>query len=172
MQHYFCHVCATCLPLQFSKIIIFSQQCTSIIFLRKIITTYISCINQNEQKIIFCYRIIITNVVFTRIFINHFAKAPQLLQKAASSSALYSALFSFLLFRFQFIPHSWFTYFAPTRTLINAAAKNCMNDFAYCSCSLAVSFSTACTSSYTKKTYSMKQLTHFAHKILITIPYV
>lgn len=110
--------------------------------------------------------------MFTRIFINHFAKAPQLLQKAASSSALYSALFSFLLFIFQFILLSWFTHFVPTRTLINAAAKNYMNDFAYCSCSLAVSFSIACTSSYTKKIYSIEQSTHFAHKILITIPYV
>ena len=65
----------------------------------------------------------------------------------------YTLLLShFLLFVFQFIPHSWFAYFAPTRTLINAAAKNCMNDFAYCSCSLAVSFSIACTSSYTKST--------------------
>ena len=122
----------------------------------KIITTYISCTNQNGQKIIFCCRIIINNVVLTHIFANHFAKAPQLLQKAASSSALYSALFSFLLFIFQFILLSWFTHFAPTPILIYEAAKNCMNDSAYCSCSLTISFSIACTSSYTKKTYSIK----------------
>lgn len=97
---------------------------------------------------------------------------PHLLQKLLVALHYTLLLSHFLFFVFQFIPHSWFTYFAPTRTLINAAAKNCMNDFAYCSCSLAVSFSIACTSSYAKKIYSIKQSTHFAHKILITIPYV
>ena len=122
----------------------------------KIITTYISCTNQNGQKIIFCCRIIINNVVLTHIFANRFAKLSQLLQKLLVALHYTLLLSHFLLFVFQFIPHSWFTYFAPTRTLINAAAKNCMNDFAYYSCSLAVSFSIACTSSYTKKIYSMK----------------
>ena len=172
MRHYFCHVCAVYLSLQFSKKLFFRIRTLLSFSVYKIIITFAPSAIQNGQKIIFCCRIIINNVVLTHIFANRFAKLSQLLQKILVALHYTLLLSHFLVFVFQFIPHSWFAYFAPTRTLINAAAKNYMNDFAYCSCCPAVSLSIACTSSYTKKIYSIKQSTHFVHKMLITIPYV
>ena len=172
MRHYFCHVYAVYLSLQFSKKLFFRIRTLLSFSVYKIIITFAPSAVQNGQKLIFYCRIIINNAALTHIFANHFAKVSQLLQKLLVALHCTLLLPHFLLFVFQFIPHSWFAYFAPTRTLINAAAKNYMNDFAYCSCCLAVSFSIACTSSYTKKTYSIKQSTHFAHKIPITVPYI
>ena len=136
------------------------------------IATYTPHTNQNGQKIIFYYRIIINNVVLTHIFANHFAKVSQLLQKLLVALHYTLLLSHFLLFIFQFIPHSSLIRFAPAQFLINIATINNMNGFSHYSYSLTTPSLVLCVVSYTKKMHSIKQSTHFAHKILITIPYV
>ena len=108
--------------------------------------------------------------MLTHIFANHFAKVSQLLQKLLVALHYTLLLSHFLLFIFQFIPHSSLIYFALTQILINIAAINCMNEFFHYSYSLTTSLLVLCIASYTKKIYSIKQSTHFACKMLITIP--
>lgn len=95
----------------------------------KIIITFAPSAIQNGQKIIFCCRIIINNAVLTHVFANHFAKVSQLLQKILVALHYTLLLSHFLLFIFQFIPHSSLIYFVLTQIIINIAVINCMNEF-------------------------------------------
>ena len=121
-------------------------------------------------KIIFYCRIIINGATFTHIFVNHFAKVSQLLQKIFVVLHYTLPLSHFLLFIFQVIPHSSLIYFVPTQILINIATINHMNESWHHSHSLTAPLPVPSTALYTKKIYSIKQSTHFAHKILITMP--
>lgn len=47
-----------------------------------------------------------------------------------------------------------------------------MNEFSHYSYSLTAPSLVLCVVLYTKKMHSIKQSAHFAHKILITMPYV
>lgn len=127
MRHYFCHVCAVYLSLQFSKIIFFRIRALLSFSVYKIIITFALSAIQNTQKIIFCRRIIIDNAALTHIFANHFTQVSQLLQKLLVALHYTLLLSHFLFFIFQFIPHSSLIRFAPAQFLINIAAINCMN---------------------------------------------
>lgn len=101
----FCHVCSIRLLLQSLKNYFLQQYTFHHSFCmrkyRNICTTH----QLERTKIIFYYRIIINNVVFTRFFVNHFAKMPHLLQKLLVALHYTLLLSHFLLFRFQFISH-------------------------------------------------------------------
>jgi len=129
MRHYFCHVCAVYLSLQFSKKLFFRIRTLLSFSVYKIIITFAPSAIQNGQKIIFCCRIIINNAVLTHVFANHFAKVSQLLQKILVALHYTLLLSHFLLFIFQFIPHSSLIYFVLTQIIINIAVINCMNEF-------------------------------------------
>ena len=172
MRHYFCHVYAVYLSLQFSKKLFFRIRTLLSFSVYKIIITFAPSAVQNGQKLIFYCRIIINNAALTHIFANHFAKVSQLLQKLLVALHYTLLLSHFLLFIFQFIPHSSLIRFAPAQFLINIATINNMNGFSHYSYSLTTPSLVLCVVSYTKKMHSIKQSTHFAHKILITIPYV
>ena len=136
MRHYFCHVYAVYLSLQFSKKLFFRIRTLLSFSVYKIIITFAPSAVQNGQKLIFYCRIIINNVVLTHIFANHFAKVSQLLQKLLVALHCTLLLPHFLLFIFQFILHSSLIYFVPTQIFINIAAINIMNEFLHYSCSL------------------------------------
>ena len=115
MRHYFCHVCAVYLSLQFSKKLFFRIRTLLSFSVYKIIITFAPSAIQNGQKIIFCCRIIINNVVLTHIFANRFAKLSQLLQKLLVALH-YTLLLSHFLFSYISIHTALVAYLLRTRS--------------------------------------------------------